>query len=223
MNNLADRIFVINLDHRTDRLERFLNELQREGITNWERFDAIKYDPKIHGHEAEFNKFVVSKEEKYRKAAFGCMLSHYFIIKIAKSRGYKSVIILEDDFLFTDGWRANLDKCMDELKDKAWLFFYFHVGYYAQNAWVPVSDNIVVPRMGLGTTGYLVKQEMYDWLLKEMLTHGIQIDVFYYQKIQNNPLVLAPKKSIIIQGESYSDLEFSVSNKNGLGLGEIKL
>lgn len=221
MNNLADRIFVINLYHRTDRLERFINEFNREGITNWERFDAIKYDPQIHGYEEEFNNFVKDKELRYRKAAFGCMLSHYYVLRIAKARGYKRVAILEDDFVFVDGWRENLDKCISEMTN--WIFFYFHLGYYRPDAWIPLSDNLVIPRMGLGTTGYVVKQEMYDWLLNEMLQHKVQIDVFYFRNIQSNKFVLAPKKSIMIQGESWSDLEEDVSNRNGLGRGEIKI
>lgn len=217
MDVLADRIFVINLKERTDRLERFTGEMNREGVTNWERFDAIRYDPDVHGYKEQFELFLKGhgKTEHYLKAAFGCMLSHYTIIKIAKERGYKRVIILEDDFLFVDGWRENLQNCLNELDQTHWLFFYFHMGYYNQNAYIPISSNLVIPRMGLGTTGYLVKAEMFDFLLSEMLNHHTQIDVFYFQRIQSNPLVLAPSKNIILQGESWSDIELNFANAGG--------
>lgn len=217
MDTLSDRIFVINLKERIDRYERFTNELGREGITNWERFDAIRYDPKIHGYESEFNNFLKDhgKSEHYLKSAFGCMLSHYTIIKIAKERGYNNVIILEDDFIFTQGWKDNLNKCLADLEKMPWLFFYFHMGYYSQNAYINVTENLVCPRQGLGTTGYLVKKEMFDFLLDNMLKYGKQIDVFYFQRIQNNMIVLAAKNNIIIQGESWSDIEQNLANIGG--------
>lgn len=220
MDTVADRIFVINLKERTDRLERFTNEMTREGITNWERFDAIRYDPKVHGYEKEFNNFLVErgrdeKTVKYLKAAFGCMLSHYTVIKIAKERGYKKVAILEDDFLFTNGWRENLAKCIDELTSLNWLMFYFHMGYYSANARVVISDNLVMPIQGLGTTGYVLKEQLFDPLLEKMLMYGKQIDVFYFQCLQKNPLCLAAKNNIMLQGESYSDIEFELANIGG--------
>jgi len=217
MDTLSDRIFVINLKERIDRYERFTNEFTREGITNWERFDAIRYDPKIHGYESEFNNFLKDhdKSEHYLKSAFGCMLSHYTIIKIAKERGYNNVIILEDDFIFTQGWKDNLNKCLADLEKMPWLFFYFHMGYYSQNAYINVTENLVCPRQGLGTTGYVVKKEMFDFLLDNMLKYGKQIDVFYFQKIQNSGIVLAAKNNIIIQGESWSDIEQNLANIGG--------
>lgn len=214
MDSLADKIFIINLKERTDRFSRCLREFVREGITNWERFDAIRYDPKIHGYEDEFNNFLPGhgKTQQYLKAAFGCMLSHYMIIKLAKQRGYKSVIILEDDFIFTNGWRENLNKCMDELKNQPWLFFYFHVFVYSENAKRIISDNLIYPIYALGTTGYLVKSEMFDFLIENMLKYGKQIDVFYVEKIQSNNLVFAAKNNIMIQSESWSDIEQNLSN-----------
>lgn len=211
-----DKIFVINLPHRTDRYQRFTTELAREEISNWELFKGIIYDPNIHGYKNEFDNFLKGeiKTDRYLKAAFGCMLSHYSIIKIAKERGYKNVAILEDDFIFTNGWRENLAKCMIELSTKNWFMFYFHMGYYGPPP-ISISNNLVIPVQGLGTTGYILKSEIYDFMIENMLKYGKQIDVFYYQRLQRNPFVLAAKYNIMIQGESYSDIEFEVANKGG--------
>ena len=37
-----DRIFIINLKHRTDRREHILSEMKKQNITNYEFFDAIR-------------------------------------------------------------------------------------------------------------------------------------------------------------------------------------
>jgi glycosyl transferase family 25 len=73
-----DHIFYINLDKRKDRKEHLENELQKMGITNYTRFSAI--------------------EDSY--SPIGCGLSHINILKEAKVKGYKRIIILEDDYTF---------------------------------------------------------------------------------------------------------------------------
>ena len=103
-----DRIFIINLKNRKDRKLHIIKELQRVKATNYEFFEAIK--PK----ESELRTwcenyinplppwFIQSKKDplKYRIGALGCLKSHYEIIKISKQRGYKNVLILEDDTKF---------------------------------------------------------------------------------------------------------------------------
>jgi len=65
--------FVINLKRRPDRLEYIKKELEYIGW-DYELFEAI--DENSH---------------------LGCALSHLGVVKIAKERGYESVMIIEDD------------------------------------------------------------------------------------------------------------------------------
>ena len=69
--------FYINLDHRTDRREEIEKELTDKGI-EFERFAAFKTYPGI----------------------IGCNQSHIAVLKLARERGYESVMIFEDDFMF---------------------------------------------------------------------------------------------------------------------------
>ena len=73
-----DKIIYINLDHRIDRKKEIENELLKKNLNNYERFPAIKHT--IGG--------------------LGCSKSHLAVIKIAKERGYKNILVLEDDFEF---------------------------------------------------------------------------------------------------------------------------
>ena len=74
-----DRIFFINLDHRTDRRVEIENELDIKGL-EYERFPAIRHET-IGG--------------------VGCGRSHIGVLRLAKERGYKRILVLEDDFMFT--------------------------------------------------------------------------------------------------------------------------
>lgn len=69
--------FYINLDHRTDRREEIEKELTDKGI-EFERFAAFKTSP----------------------GNVGCSRSHIAVLKLARERGYESVMIFEDDFMF---------------------------------------------------------------------------------------------------------------------------
>ncbi len=74
-----DHIFYINLDKRQDRkllIETELTNLKWEA----ERFSGIYYPPP--------------------KGIVGCTKSHLSVIKLAKERNYKNVLIMEDDLQF---------------------------------------------------------------------------------------------------------------------------
>ena len=72
-----ENILYINLERRIDRREQIENELTNFQL-KFERFEAI--------------------DEK--EGILGCTKSHLGALKLAKKRGWKSVLILEDDFTF---------------------------------------------------------------------------------------------------------------------------
>jgi glycosyl transferase family 25 len=72
-----DHIFYINLEKRTDRRTEIEQELLNHGLVG-ERFNAFKHTI----------------------GSVGCELSHLAVLKLAKERNYKNVLILEDDFQF---------------------------------------------------------------------------------------------------------------------------
>mgnify|MGYP001218210219 CR=1 FL=1 len=85
MENI-DRIFFINLDRRTDRLEEITKELKTYNFPNdkIERFSAIEFQ----------------KDGRGEEGAIGCSMSHLEILKISLKKGYENILVLEDDFKF---------------------------------------------------------------------------------------------------------------------------
>ena len=90
---MIDKIIYINLDTRTDRNERILNEFKRLGFPEEkiQRFSATSYQgcPNT-----------------------GCLLSHANVLEMAYDMDLKNVLILEDDFVFIE----DADKVNDDLK-----------------------------------------------------------------------------------------------------------
>lgn len=77
-SDYVDHVFYINLAKRTDRRAELENELNAYGVSNYERFPAIEH----------------------ASGTVGCGYSHLAVLELAKERGYKNVLILEDDFTF---------------------------------------------------------------------------------------------------------------------------
>jgi glycosyl transferase family 25 len=90
MASKIDKVFYINLDRRSDRRDLIEMDLGKIGLAA-ERFVGIPYEPGI----------------------VGCGKSHLAVMKMAKERGYKNVLILEDDFTFLVS-KEELDVALDK-------------------------------------------------------------------------------------------------------------
>jgi GR25 family glycosyltransferase involved in LPS biosynthesis len=104
VNDYFDRVVVINLDRRPDRMVKLGAQLDELGI-KYERFSAI--DGKAEG---------IAPMEAGK-------LSH---LKVIQELNGEKVLILEDDALFADGFQERFDAEMDTLPED-WDVFYLGV------------------------------------------------------------------------------------------------
>jgi GR25 family glycosyltransferase involved in LPS biosynthesis len=137
--DLIDKVVYINLDARKDRRGEVEGELQRMGIAA-ERFPAIRTSPGI----------------------IGCGQSHSAVLKEAKARGYRNILILEDDFMFLVGkeFFILLEQALKEVPD----YDVIMLGY-AINRSTPFSETLVKILDAQTTSGYLVNEKFYDTLI----------------------------------------------------------
>lgn len=99
-----DAIYCINLSREKERWLRMQRRLRRLGILHRvRRFDAID-TPDLHH--------------------IGCALSHRKIVEEARDKGYRSVLVLEDDVLFHDKTLDSLRQSLTELEGQEWSVFY---------------------------------------------------------------------------------------------------
>ena len=182
------KIFYINLDKRTDKrndMEKLLNGY------DYERVAAIED----------------------RRGYIGCCKSHILSLQLAKSRRYKSVIILEDDFIFKTEYRFNTMNIPDTV-----TFDMLLLSNIIKSSEIYDNDFRRVFKAEW-TSGYLINEKFYDSLIcvfKESLEALMinycrenYLDV-YWEKIFNDSIILTHNYKFGGQREGYSDIQ----NKN---------
>jgi glycosyl transferase family 25 len=140
MWEFVDKVIYINLDHREDRLEIM------------KKFFA---DTKI-----PLDKVIRFSAIKRSFGALGCTESHMGVLKLAKSNGWKNILILEDDLQilnFNEGYR----KLEELVALPKWDVIMLTGWYYRHN----------LPRVySAGNSGaYLVNEKYIDTLLENRI------------------------------------------------------
>lgn len=142
MSIFIDHIFYINLDHRVDRKNEIECELRRFELEG-ERLSAISH----------------------KIGSCGCTKSHIEVLKLAKERGYKNILILEDDFEFTVS-KEILEQNLNELFTKNINFDVCFLSYNLQKS-IPIHDYPFIQRVISSQTAsaYIVNNHFYDDLI----------------------------------------------------------
>jgi len=145
MTHNIDHIFYINLDKRTDRLSEIQNELSRMNLSG-ERFAGIYHSPPM--------------------GILGCGKSHLQVLRMAKERGYKNVLILEDDFIFITSKEVleeNIQKLFDQKPDFDVCFLAY---YLEQSEDMPDYPFLLRTIEAATASAYIVNEHYYDKLIE---------------------------------------------------------
>ena len=188
----------INLDHRKDRKEDIENELKEKNI-KFERFPAIKNE----------------------NGAIGCSKSHLNVIKLAKERKYKKIIIFEDDFEFIvtkDEFNEEMNKLNNINYDVCLL------AYNTNNFYDSDYDFLYKIKDAQTTSGYIIHSHYYNKLIdcweESLKNFEITGDKNKYacdmswKKLQQKDNWVCLKKRLGKQRDSYSDIEQKDVNYN---------
>lgn len=101
---LFEGAILINLDSRPDRLERSLAELARHGVAEHvTRLSGVRHE----------------------NGMFGCSVSHVEAVRYARRRGWRSVLILEDDIRFAADFALHAPAALNDLAGRDWGIFQF--------------------------------------------------------------------------------------------------
>ena len=144
MSNNIDKIIYINLEKRKDRKEEIENELNKFNLS-YERYNAI----------VNTNAGIV-----------GCGYSHLNVLKIAKERNYKNILILEDDFMFLvskEEFEDKLNKFFDRFREFDVCMLSYNI---IQDEIVPETNEIKRVIDAQTASGYIVNNHYYDKLIE---------------------------------------------------------
>ena len=202
--DIIDKIYILNLDRRIDRMNdmtKLMNELM---VYKWERFPAIK--PKFNSIDRDlysgYNR-MMKLNKKYVKGSVGCKLSHIEILKLAKKNHYKSILILEDDVEFVGNFR-HIDIGMRELEGIRWDILYLGLG---RAKYKEIEGKVFLHKVvkGLCTHAYIVNNLSYTKIIKLLENSNKQIDVTYQENFGNYlQCYIIPNQ--FQQNKSYSDI-----------------
>jgi len=146
LSTAIEKIFVINLKHRTDRLASITKELTTLGLLD--RMEVVEGTVlKAHG-----------------TGTAGISLSHMRCIQLAKERGYKYAMIFQDDMkclVPPTEFISSLNSFLEASKDDPWHGLWFGSFYRAY-----VSDaEYVTPISFNQDTATLIHERAYDTII----------------------------------------------------------
>lgn len=171
VDSYFDRVFYINLDGDHIRDSDMKAKLLQAGISNFERFPAIKAYSLP--HISKWRNFIKT-DLKYLLGSLGCRASHLACVRLAKGRGYKRILILEDDVVFLRDPNGLLAEWTKRNNDPAWDLLYF--GGLIE----PDFRNQIVCLHAYG-----VSSRLYDDVIEMAESSGMEIDNFYAKIIQH--------------------------------------
>lgn len=178
-----DKIFIINLERRIDRKLNMIKMFQLANIKEYEFIDGV--DGTKQPIIDKFNNLKSSGKTKIITSGhFACLLSHIKAIEEAKTRGYKSIMILEDDVFLSNDFIYCINNIKIPPYDMVYLGGIINKKKLFFSHWVSNTKNI------LGAYGYILTSNLYDYVLKELTKLTDYVDLFYMNNIQPNYRVI---------------------------------
>lgn len=191
-----EAVFYINLARRPDRRTQMEEMLTQYGISA-ERFEAIDASPE--------------------PGIIGCTQSHRDVLALAAKRGYRTVLILEDDFIITVP-PSQFHAYLQSVFKSNIPFDVFMLSYHIEpGASQPIGGFPLVRRVGAATlaSGYIVRNEyisklveLYDWALpklRETGQHWIYANDQCWKRLQSKDNWICSAEKMGIQRDGYSD------------------
>jgi glycosyl transferase family 25 len=218
-NRLWDGVVLINLAARPERLQRF--EQLAGNVTYldaWERLEAV--DGRTVKGFGERPFFRGGPRDRARAGRGGCVLSHREALLKAKSAGWRSVLVLEDDVSFAEDFEAHVAELGEELSrvgnwGVCYLGYTQPVGPFRSVASLG-GGRCLVELAGCYTThAYVARREAYDAILRQLpdadsiwswLLRHRAIDRWYARHLSRKFPVLAVTPGICGQYSDFSDI-----------------
>jgi len=111
MNEHVDNVYVINMDKDAHRLQKVEAAAEKVGIA-FERFVGVDVSAVARDVLDQYVRADV--QNKYPTGMIGCGLSHLLVWQDAVRRGFRNVLVLEDDVCFAHDFNECLDRVWEE-------------------------------------------------------------------------------------------------------------
>jgi hypothetical protein len=189
LNDIFDKIFIINLDRRQDRWIQ-CQELMEAYKFKAERFAACDME---NGHA-------------------GCTASHKKILELIHFNQWPRTLVLEDDFEPLHRDMNTRVKSMMDLAPSQWDIIYLG-GQYRERPQSRYSERFVKVNGILMTSSYVITPKFAAKMAPSLLGNA-QIDCLFSGFLpEANAYICEPR--LFVQRPSYSDLSVSFADNRG--------
>lgn len=181
INDYFDKVVVINLDKRVDRLEKITKQLDDLGIT-FERFSAIDGTGK--------NPIIAGRD------------SH---LQVWRENLGKKVLVLEDDAYFVDDFQERFDQVIQTLPDNWDVFYLGALLDKMTGKVIKVNNDWYRQIISTGTQAYCVHPDLMQYCIDRLEIYDGYIDVGLRILAEDmNAYITQP--NLVTQYPGYSDL-----------------
>lgn len=213
---MFERIYVINLRRRPDRLRSFRQRLERYG---WPFAEPIVY-PAIEG-----DKVGVPAEFSQGGGAYGCRMSHLRILQDCLMEDVGSVLILEDDADITEGFPQRVQEFLQKVPSD-WEGIMLGGQHHAPP--IPTdTPGVLRVRYAQRTHAYAARPAYMQALQRRWGNGTVHVD-WMMRDWQHQHIVYAPDPWLIGQGGGRSDIrgaekppEWWISGSSSLPAGPV--
>jgi hypothetical protein len=198
ISEIFDRIYCINLDRRKDRLELFQEETKRWGL------EGIRRYPGMDGNDLPER---YKGTRKFPRSAIGLVMTNIKILEECLSDQVSSVLILEDDVVFTPRMRS-AGEILGGLPEN-WDSLYLGGNHNSHKGVSPpkkVSDGLCKIHHTFSTHAVGFKGDFIQKVLDRIRRVDSPLDVAYtdLQKIHN---FYCFYPALAVQRSGYSDIQ----------------
>jgi glycosyl transferase family 25 len=213
INKYFDKVFLINLKIRPEKLKISTKLLDSYNI-EFELYEAIDCTKGIPEDIPRPRAGYLTN----KPGAYGCLLSHLNVIRIAKERGYKNILILEDDIDLSKDFIKLFDEKVKDLP-KDWMLFYLGgSGHTAPNSihLTKITEHISKTVKTMTTSSYAVNSSAFDIILNFHEKGMVMPIDQYYGHFQRKYPSYVTRPNIAWQKPGISDIRFGCgSNYTG--------
>ena len=217
INTVIDKVYVINLDNDTDRLEKFDKQMKSNNIS-YTRFPAIL------GAKVGYSEYLTEFCNMFcTPGVKGCALSHVGIWEDMLQNRYENVLVFEDDAYLSENFEKIFREGWDQLPNDYDLFY---LGCHARcensdlsSRVLNVLDDSVPEKMtthikkvrgSIGTHGYIISSKCAKVLVDTAVNTHIDYQMTQWAKNMN--LSVYSVTPLIVHAEMENQTESNLSD-----------
>lgn len=211
-----DKFYVINLDISQDRLIYIKKQCSKANIniSRWPGVNGSKLDLK----KLRNKRVLDDRERKLLPGAIGCSLSHIKLWQHILTKGYKNVVILEDDCIIPKDFHEKFNEYMKQVPTN-WDIIY--LGASNINA-KKINKNVLEPNPITGTSTHnsgtyamLINTKILPSLLKNHLPIKDNIDQTMKNVMFKKMNVYIFNPPLILHNNDFDSQRRLLSNRSG--------